>query len=437
MLKVLQGTYFTAETPDNVTSNQEALIVINDDGTIDQIVQPNDASYHQLQAMAQQQGKLVVCGPQQVILPGFVDLHLHAPQWPQAGLALDRPLANWLNDYTFPLEAKFANSAYAKLVYRDLVHEILRNGTTTVLFFGSIHLTANLILAQECLAQGLRSAIGKVVMDNPDQTPAYYRDASSSQAIEATITFIQQLRQLGQGSPIAPIPVITPRFVPACQPATLRRLGALAAQEDLLIQSHLSESIWEHQYAIDHYQQHDAAVLDQAGLLTDKAIMAHASQLTATDEQLVLKRQTAIAHCPISNAFFANGTLATKRLMEQGVKLGLGSDISGGYSISIYDNLRQAVMSSQMRTDGVTNLDHGEPQSRITMLNAFYLATVGGGSALHLPIGRLEPGYQADLQIVNERFSNPNDNPTERLERLLYQTHAEDIDRVMVNGQFV
>ena len=433
---VLQGDFYTAVDPRSVAYHAQALIVIDQSGMIERIIESTDADYQTSRQVAQAKDQLVEVPKGQVILPGFIDLHLHAPQWSQAGLALDKPLANWLNDYTFPLEAKYRGLAYAKQVYPDLVQNLLANGTTTVLFFGTIHNPANLVLAQACMDHGLRALIGRVAMDNPEQTPDYYRDASSQVALQATEDFIQQLTALGQGQALAPIPVITPRFVPSCTPTTLQGLGKLATQYDLPIQSHLSESDWEHHYAIEHYGHHDANVLDHFGLLTDRAVMAHATQLTLTDEQLVADRHTAIAHCPISNAYFGNGTLATRRLMDRGIKLGLGSDISGGYSVSLYDNLRQAVTVSQMRTDGVTNQDQGEADARISIRNAFYLATVGGGQSLHLPIGQIAPGFQADLQLVQERPLAPSD-PIERLERLLYQTQSNHIKAVMVNGDFV
>ena len=165
--------------------------------------------------------------------------------------------------------------------------------------------------------------------------------------------------------------------------------------------------------------------------------MAHATQLTATDRKLVKKRDTALAHCPISNVYFGNGIMAVKELLHDKIKVGMGTDISGGYSPSIYDNIRQAVMSSQIRQDGVAPEDQGVAGSRISMKNAFYLATVGGGKSLHLPIGAIKPGYQADLQIVQERFQQVTDNADNRFERLLYQVHRDDVRHVLVNGKLV
>lgn len=435
--RVIQGDYYTAVAHDKVALHSQALICVDQQGTIDRIVELGDADYAGIVQQAQREDKLITTADGQVILPGFVDLHVHAPQWPNAGLALDLPLEEWLQHYTFPLEAKYRDPSFAEQVYPTLVQELLNNGTTTVLFFGTIHNQANLILARECMRQGLRSLIGRVVMDNPDQTPEFYRDNSSQAAISDTETFIHQLNDLGNGDALAPVPVITPRFVPSCTDETLRGLGQLAQKYDLPVQSHLSESVWEHHYAIERFGKHDAEVLDQFGLLTDKAVMAHATQLTLADRQLVKSRDTALAHCPISNVYFGNGIMAVKTLMHDHIKVGMGTDISGGYSPSIYDNIRQAVMSSQICQDGVAPDDEGVANSRISMKTAFYLATVGGGESLHLPVGAIEPGYQADLQIVQERFQQPTDNADDRLERLLYQAHRNDVKHVLVNGNLV
>lgn len=438
MLKTaILGPVYTPDDPHHVAYLQDALVEINQTGKIIAVLTPNDADYQGHLRQAQADGRLTKLTPGQVLVPGFVDLHVHAPQWPQAGHALDKPLNEWLNDYTFPLEAKYEDLEFVQTVYHDLVHTLLANGTTTVLFFGTIHTEANLVLARECMDQGLRSAIGRVAMDNPDQTPAYYRDRSSEEAIAETERFIQALELLGQDEPLAPLPVITPRFVPSCTDETLAGLGRLAQKYDLPIQSHVSESNWEHQYAIDRFGIHDAEVLDRFGLLTDKTVLAHGTQLTEADAKLLHERGTALAHCPISNAYFGNGVLPVKQLLAAGNEVGLGTDISGGYSPSLYDNIRHAVALSQVRTDGVTNADHGAPDSRISMPTAFYLATKGGAEALNLPVGAIEAGRQADLQILTDPHPWPSESPLERFERLMYQANRSTVAAVMVNGNWV
>lgn len=439
MLKlVLLGNAYTAQDHYSAKFLPDALVEIDSSGQIAAVRTPDSLGcLHHLRA-AEETGILRRLAANQVLLPGFVDLHVHAPQWPQAGLALDKPLAEWLNDYTFPLEAKYRDPFFAKRIYHHLVHTLLANGTTTVLFFGTVHHEANLILAQECMEQGLRSLIGKVAMDNPDQTPAYYRDASPQAAVKGTERFINALFQLGDGHPLAPIPVVTPRFVPSCTDEALAGLGRLAEKYHLPVQTHVSESNWEHQYAIDRFGKHDAAVLASFGLLTDRAVLAHGTQLTTADAALIRHHHSALAHCPISNAYFGNGVLPVRELLDCGNQVGLGTDISGGYSPSLYDNIRQAVASSQMRNDGIDRADAGMAGSRISVQTAFYLATKGGAEALNLPVGEIAAGKQADLQIVTDQLPWPDDEgPLDRLERLLYQTHREQVAEVLVNGETV
>ncbi len=365
-------------------------------------------------------------------MPGFTDLHIHAPQWPQAGLALDRPLQEWLNTYTFPLEAKFKDLAYAEKVYRNLISELLANGTTTGLFFGSVDTDANLVLAKICAQLGQRAFIGKVAMDNPEQTPDFYRDNSSKEALDETKRFIEEVLKLQKTNSADITPVITPRFVPSCTDETLDGLGKLAAKYDLPVQTHCSESIWEDQYAIERFHKRDAQVLEQFGLLTDKTVLAHGTQLTDGDLELLRNKQTALAHCPISNVYFGNNVMRVKDAHDKNVKVGLGTDISGGFSPSIYRNMQQAIMSSQ------TLQDETNQNTRLTAANVFYLATVGGALALHLKTGRIKASFKADLQIVQDQYYELSSNhPQEIFERLIYHTNKENIKQVYVSGKLV
>lgn len=435
----ISGTYFTSHGPDQVQTVKDALIMIDQAGMIQRILKPSDQEYEPQREKARQQDRLMELQPGQYILPGFIDLHVHAPQWPQAGLALDLPLAQWLNHYTFPLEAKFSDPAYAQKVYHDFVHTLLANGTTAAMMFGTIHFAANMTLAKEAVKQGLRGFVGQVVMDNPDQTPEYYRNSSAAESLQSTEKFIQAVVDLQKQTQQTIEPVITPRFVPSCTDEALFGLGRLAHQYDLPVQSHLSESNWEHGYAIERYGQHDTDVMDHFGLLTDRSVMAHGTQLIEEDWQTLRERQTAIAHCPISNIYFGNGVLPVKRLLALHNKLGLGSDISGGYTPSLYHNARQAVKSSQQLTDGVDNhlpsAKRGVKDSRITMANAFFMATRGGAQALHLKSGVIQEGFAADLQIVNMHPALMPLTDADVFQRLMYQTEQQDIQEVLVAGQ--
>lgn len=438
---VICGTYYTSKDVNEVEVHKDNLICIDHSGTISRTLSPDDKKYLALLNEAREKDRLIKLQANQYLLPGFIDLHVHAPQWPQAGLALDLPLSDWLNHYTFPLEARFTDKGYARRVYHDFIHELLSQGTTTALMFGTIHNDANLELARQAVNYGLRAFVGQVVMDNPDQTPTYYRNQTSAAALRDTEKFIQEILELRKNTSATVMPVITPRFVPSCTDKALLGLGQLAHQYDLPIQSHLSESNWEHEYAIKRFGMHDTAVMDRFHLLTDKSVMAHGTQLTAADLTTVRQRGTTIAHCPLSNIYFGNGVLPTKKLLRLGNRVGLGSDISGGYSPSLYHNIRQAVKSSQMLTDGVDSSQpveqRGVTGSRITMANAFYLATVGGAKALHLKTGQIVPGFQADFQIVNGHQRLMELSSADIFQRLMYQTEQQDIQSVYVAGKRV
>lgn len=439
--QVIEGSYFTARDCDQVDFNQDALICIDSEGIISRIVNHDDPKFGEVRRQAEAQNILTRLSDSQYILPGLIDLHVHAPQWAQAGLALDRPLNEWLNTYTFPLEAKFSDVNFARRVYSQLIMELLANGTTTVMFFGTIFNESNLLLAKQCAQLGLRGYIGKVAMDNPDQTPEYYRDLSAKQALLNTEEFIFAIQELQSKVGGTLVPVITPRFVPSCTDDLLAGLGRLAHKYDLPVQSHCSESDWEHGYAMARFKMTDAQVLDHFGLLTERSVMAHTTMLDHDDVDLFKARGTAIAHCPISNAFFGNAVLPTKRILKNGNKVGLGTDISGGYSPSLYRNMQQAVMASQMLEDGVDQTivaDHrGVTDSRISIKNAFYLATLGGAKALHLNAGAIKVGCKADMQVINKRTSLIETQADDIFEQLIYQTERSDIKQVFIGGTLV
>lgn len=439
---VLKGSYFTATTVDQVEYQQDRLVCIDEEGRIGQIIAPDEAGYQGMIRQAQGEGTFWELAADQYLLPGFIDLHVHAPQWPNAGLALDRPLNEWLSTYTFPLEAKFSNADFAAEVYADLVETLLANGTTTALYFGSVANAGNLELVKACLKQGQRGFVGKVVMDDPDQTPDYYRDSSAQQALQDTEDFILQTQKLTTTSQIKVTPVVMPRFLPSCSPEALAGLGQLAQKYDLPIQSHCSESDWENGYALSTYGKRDAEVLDHFGLLTEKSVMAHGTLLNQDDLALFRQRGTGIAHCPISNAYFGNAVLPAKQVVQQQVKIGLGTDISGGFDPSVYQNLRQALISARMLSDGV---DHDlAPEKRgthapsLTAQNAFYLATRGGAASLNLPTGQIKPGYFADLQVVHSKYATfMQQSEQDIFEKVMYHTTASEIDQVLVQGQLV
>ncbi len=446
--KIFLGTAFTATSISEVSILKDHLFLINEDGVIDQILSPEEEVYPSIIQENEGKDHFFRLAPGQYILPGFIDLHIHAPQWAQSGTALDLPLNEWLHNYTFPLEAKYEDIDFAKEVYEDLVTTLLNNGTTTGLYFATIHKEASYLLAEICAQKGQRGLVGKIVADDIEQNPDYYRDHTTEQALHDTEDFITRVQELAKTTKQGVYPVVTPRFIPSCTDEALEGLGRLAAKYDTHIQSHCSESDWEHNYVKERFQKNDTFALNDFGLLGSKSVMAHCNHLEDEDVRLFAQTKTAIAHCPLSNAYFANGVLPTKRFLEQGVDIGLGTDISAGASPSLYDNAKQAVVSSRMLEDGVdisiSQDKRGVKESRITINEAFYLATAGGGESLQLPIGRLENNYAWDIQVIDTNVVDnklPVFNQEEALEdifqKIMYLVKPANIKQVWVQGEQV
>jgi guanine deaminase len=421
---------------------REALIVVGGDGVIKTIHRHEAADTQRETLRWATRGELITFGSDQFLLPGLVDLHVHAPQWPQLGKALDLPLEQWLQAYTFPLESRYADPAYARTVYDSLVEGLLANGTTTAMYFGTIHLPATQILADICLRRSQRALIGRVAMDDPEQCPAYYRDASATVAEAETRAFISYVQSMPGNHSGLISPVITPRFIPSCTDELLARLGAVARETGCHVQTHCSESDWEHGFVLDRCGRTDTAALDGFGLLSRRTILAHGNFVGDDDIALIRARGSGIAHCPLSNVYFSDAVFPLRKILQHGVHVGLGTDIAGGASPSILDNARQAVLASRTLESGVDPAQNRDerrrPDSRIDAITAFWLATAGGGIALDLPVGVFKEGFQFDAILVDARARDSNlrlaasDSPEEVLQKIIYQAERANIREVWV-----
>ena len=443
--KVIKASFFHSPEYGCIEFLKQALVFVSSDGIISKVIRQDDENYLELLDKHSKDNHFFDF-KDKILLPGFIDLHIHAPQWPQAGLALDDELSYWLNNFTFPLESKYRDLDYAQEVYSDLVKTLLANGTTSAMYFGTIHNEATLELAKICASYGQRGFVGKVVMDDKTMNPDFYRDNSTKEAIENTEKFIIDVQTLAKDVFQGVYPVITPRFVPSCTDNALLELGKLAKKYNCYIQSHCSESDWEHNFVIDRFGKRDSEVLDQFGLLTDKSIMAHGNFIDSDDADIFKKKKSSICHCPISNSYFANAVFPVNQLKKQGLNICLGTDISGGFSPSLYDNIKHSVMASRMLNDGVDNKlsadNRGTNNARVSVFEAFYLATTGGGEALKLPLGIFKEGYICDFQVIdinspNNKLPNFLDNEEDKhlLQKILYLSTSENIREVWVQGK--
>ncbi len=376
------------------------------------------------------------------LLPGLIDCHLHAPQWPQIGVGLDLPLERWLFEYTFPLESRFSNIEFAQTVWDDMVPRLLREGTTTAVYYSSIDLNATIELAKTCIRHGQRAFVGRVAMDLRDGCPDYYRDLSAADGIELSRESISLIRELDDGKDLV-FPIVTPRFTPACTNELLTGLGTLAQETSTRVQTHCSESIWEHQYALKRFGISDTIALKNFGLLTPHSVLAHGNHTNEHDWDTIQSFQAGIAHCPLSNIYFANNIFPTKQALEHGVYLGLGTDIAGGYNPSILAQCRSALDSSS-NLQNVHDASTESRESRLTVTNALWLATNGAAQMLNIPVGHLSSGKRFDAIAVQDPLSDSQSNNREGesdshfiLERIVRLGNSRHIQEVWVSGRKV
>lgn len=439
------GTFFHAPAPDRLEVLSDTMIVIDGSGAISAILAPGTAERGRKEREYHERTLHLPAGTYG--MPGFVDLHVHAPQYPQLGLALDTPLAEWLSTYTFPLEARYQDLHFAEERYRVLVDDLLANGTTTALYFATQHVEASKLLADICIERGQRALVGKVAMDDAQSCPDNYRDADAEAAISGTRAVIEHIRNHPQNSDGNVLPVVTPRFTPSCSDAALSGLGSLAREYGCHIQTHCSESDWAHGHALARFGVTDAEALDSFGLLTRHTVLAHSNFLTGADLDRVSQRGAGVAHCALSNIYFANSVFPLRAALERQVRVGLGTDISGGPSASMFNACLAAMQSSRMLEEGVDPAlppeRRGRPGSRISLVTAFHLATAGGGDVLDLPIGRLQPGNRLDLIAVDAtrpgggiRLFDTTEGPA-IFEKLVHGATRANIAAVWVDGKCV
>lgn len=446
--KTVIASFMHAPKLGEVDICRDALIIVDGKGVISAVIRPDDANYEKAKSQANENGSLEQLPSDQYLLPGFVDLHIHAPQWPQLGKALDVPLEVWLMEHTFPLEARYQDRKFAEAMYADLVNALLANGTTTALYFATIHEEATQVLANTCLDLGQRALIGKVVMDNPDQCPDYYRDKSTEIALSETESFIGYVNTMKGNEDGLVKPVVTPRFIPSCTDEALEGLGKIAKAHKCHVQTHCSESDWEHNYVLERTGVTDTQALTDFGLMGRHTILAHSNFISESDMDIIADNGAGIAHCPLSNIYFSTAVFPLRRAMEKSLHVGLGTDIAGGPSASILDSCRFSINMSRTLEEGTDATkspdERGVDNTRIDFREAFHLATAGGANALDLPVGRFEEGYMFDAFLLAPNaaaspilMNDDLDTLDEQLQKIIYLATRANITSTWVSGKMV
>lgn len=391
----------------------------------------------------------------ELLMPGFVDTHTHAPQKPNIGSGQQYELLDWLEHVTFPMEAKFADVDFARRTYKSVVQRIINCGTTTCCYYATLHLEASKILADIVHESGQRAFIGKCNMDR--NSPDHYREASPEASVADTKALIAHIANYPSSDLQRVRAILTPRFAISCTPPLLFGLGKLAASDpSLRIQTHISENRGEIAFTKELFPDcaSYAHVYDKFGLLRGNTVLAHAIHLEPAEVELIKARNAGISHCPTSNFNLSSGVAPVGEYLDKGIKVGLGTDVSGGFSPSILNAVQNASIASK-----VIAMRSTAPSSpslfanrQLSVSTLLFLATLGGAQvcALDAHIGSFAPGKAFDALLVNVRndSGNPNlwgvdpdmevrDNLMGLLERFLFCGDDRNISGVFVQGRLI
>lgn len=329
---------------------------------------------------------------QSLIVPGLVDLHIHAPQYTFRGTGMDLELLDWLQQQAFPEEARFADQDYAQRAYTVFAQELKNSATTRAVVFGTCHGDATQLLMQQLEQTGLISFVGKVNMDR--DAPASLVEESAEASEKETLRWLEHTTDRFERTK----PILTPRFIPSCSRPLLAALGRIKREWGLPLQSHLSENPGEIAYVKELFPEERTYghCYERFGLLGPDAIMAHCVYSAPEEVQLLKRRGVFVAHCPASNTNLASGIAPVRRYLEAGVRVGLGSDVAGGNSGSMFRAMTDAIQVSKLYWRLVDR--NCKP---LTFVEAFYLATLGGG-AFFGKVGSFAPGYEFDALVLSE-----------------------------------
>ncbi|WP_437615664.1 guanine deaminase [Erwinia sp. V71] len=410
-----------AETPQAIAAQARYLddgVLTLHDGKIVSLEAWQEGHHRQSSELIDLRGRLIV--------PGFVDSHIHYPQTEMIG-AFGEQLLEWLNTYTFPVESQYHCADYAASMSDFFLQQLLSNGTTTALVFGTVHPQSVDALFSAAEQRQMRLIAGKVMMDR--NAPDYLIE-SAAESYRQTRELIQRWHGRGRLSY-----ALTPRFAPTSSAELLAAVQALREEfPDVWLHTHLSENqdevAWvkalfpERRGYLDVYHHHQ--------LTGRRSVFAHCIHLEEEEWQCLHDTDSAIAFCPTSNLFLGSGLFNLSRSWQQGVKIGLGTDVGAGTTFNMLQTLGEAYKVAQLQ------------QYKLSACEAFYHATLGGARALDLDavIGNFAAGKEADFVVIDPavsplqqlRSANSKDI-WERLFVLMTLGDDRNIAQTWVNGQ--
>ncbi|ODV93683.1 hypothetical protein PACTADRAFT_45975 [Pachysolen tannophilus NRRL Y-2460] len=328
--------------------------------------------------------------------PGFFDTHIHAPQFSNNGIFGNSTLLDWLEKYTFPLESSFKDLSIAKEHYERVIDRTLSNGTTCASYYATIHPLASKLLAEIALKKGQRAFIGKVCMDK--NSPDHYIE-TADECKQATLDVIDHIEKIDPEMELI-APIITPRFAGSCTSELLKWLGDLRESKNYHCQTHINETQVEIEWILKQFPDYNTYtdIYNDHNLLSNKTILGHGIHFTEYEKDLISKIGCGVAHCPTSNSSITSGEARIRWLLDAGINVGLGTDCSGGFTPSILEVSKHALLVSRHLVMGSKN-----EKEKLTVNECLYLATMGGANVCKLQdkAGSFEIGKKWECQLID------------------------------------
>ena len=423
----IKGDICWSKSPDKLTSLKNGYLVCID-GKVEGTFAKLPDLYHSLP---------VIDFSSFLVIPGLVDLHIHAPQFAVRGLGMDLELLDWLKNHAFVEEVKYADEDYARIAYSQFVDHLKQGPNTRMAVYATIHTRATSILMDLLEESGLVSLVGKINMDR--NCPPNLREKSASASLSATGEWLSEC--IGRYKNTNPI--LTPRFIPSCSDKLMMGLAGLQKKHNLPVQSHLSENCSEIEWVRKLRPEssgYGCAYRDNDlfGADADRdvpTLMAHCVWSDDEEIKLMAERQVYAVHCPQSNINLSSGIAPVRRFLKAGVPVGLGSDVAGGAHSSIFRAMSDAIQVSKLL--GVMLNLH---ENALSLEEAFYMGTVAGGVFFGKTnmgtSGSFEPGNDFDALVIDEKnISAPFEfSIRDRLERIVYLSDDRNIKDKFVKG---
>lgn len=363
---------------------------------------------------------------EKLIIPGFTDCHVHASQMPTIGIGYNTELIEWLNTLTIPQEIRLHDREYAVKVYHNFAAELLRYGITHSIIMTTIHADSATILFDELIKTGLKAYVGKVCEDCNTLEGAMEKTeiaiAESERYIKENIDKSALVR-----------PIVTPTLSMICTRPLMQGLAKQAENYDLPVQVHLSENISEIEFTLKYFGdcRDFTESYEKAGLMTKaETMVAHSIHLSEREKEVLRERNILVGHCPNSNLNLLSGVMKLAQYNDLGIRVGIGSDLAGGHTLSMFQNMTAAIQQG-----GMHYINHSYSRT-VTASEAFYCATKAGGSFFG-KTGSFEKGYDFDALIIDDAEALLYNSFTleQRAERMIYCSDDRNIVHVYVNGK--